>query len=103
MPRCHEIPNSEIHERFTSYWNPASWVSKSASNHKVMAPVPVANSRATSRCTSARPAGMSATTAAPRNGTRTAAVSGDVATSCDTSLARSITCRPPGTGEARRR
>ena len=88
MPRCHEIPKSEIHERFTSYWKPASWVSKSASSQSVMAPVPVANSSATRRCSSARAAGMSATTAAPRNGTTTAAVSGEVATSCDASLAR---------------
>ena len=22
MPRCQEIPKSEIHERFTSYWKP---------------------------------------------------------------------------------
>ena len=84
MPRCHEIPKSEIHERFTSYWKPASWVSKSASSQRVMAPVPVANSRATRRCSSARPSGISATDRR-RRGTaaRTAAVSGEVATACD--------------------
>ena len=58
MPRCQEIPKSAIHERLTSYWKPASWVSKSASSQSVMAPVPVANSRATSRCSSTRPDGI---------------------------------------------
>ena len=65
MPRCHEIPKSEIHERFTSYWKPASWVLKSASSQSVIAPVPVANSSATSRWSSTRAAGTRATTTAP--------------------------------------
>ena len=88
MPRCHEIPNSEIQVRFTSNWNPASPVSNAASSQRVMAPVAVANSRATSRCSSTRPLGMSATTTAPRNGTTIAAVSGEVATEWADSDAR---------------
>ena len=88
MPRCQEIPKSEIHDRFTSYWNPGSWVLKSASNQSVTAPVPSANRSATSRWSSARPDGMSATTTAPRNGRRMAAVSGEVATPWVASPAR---------------
>ena len=58
MPRCHEIPKSVIQVRFTSNWKPASRSSKAARSQSVMAPVPVANSRATSRCSSTRPFGI---------------------------------------------
>ena len=58
------------------------------SSQRVMAPVPVAKSSATSRWSSTRAAGMSATRAAPTKGNAMAAVSGEEATPCDASLAR---------------
>ena len=88
IPTCHEIPNSVIHVRFTSNWKPASLGSKAARTQSVMAPVAVANRRATRRGSSTRPRGTSATTSAPTNGRMMAAVNGEVATVWALSAAR---------------